>query len=190
VLAEVGLEEAADTPFRLYSSGMKQKLLMARALVGRPELLLLDEPTTHLDPTARAAMHRFIRDKLIRTRRSSVLLCTNDLSEAQDLADHLILIDGGKVLAEGPLDLLRSRVQSAPTLTLVFEKAPARGWDQGLGIRLLRRGAGTMEFAVSPDTRTADVVEAAVRRGGRLVSCQAAAASLADVFRQMVQPKA
>ena len=172
VLADVGLEEQADTPFRLYSSGMKQKLLMARALLGRPELLLLDEPTAHLDHSARTAMHRFIRERLIRARKASVLLCTNDLAEAQKLADHLILIDEGRVLAEGPLDSLRSPVRSSPNLTLSFEKAPARGWDRRLGIRLLRRAAGTMVFAVPREVRTADVVAAAVRHGGRLVGCR------------------
>jgi ABC-2 type transport system ATP-binding protein len=187
VLDEVGLEKDADKPFRLYSSGMKQKLLMARALLGRPELLLLDEPTTHLDHGARVAMHRFIRDNLIRTRKSSVLLCTNDLSEAQQLADHLILIDEGRVLAEGSLDSLRSRVRSSGNLTLSFEKAPARGWDRKLGIRLLRREAGSMVFEVPREVRTADVVEAAVRHGGRLLGCRSDEPSLPEVFERMTR---
>jgi ABC-2 type transport system ATP-binding protein len=189
VLGEVDLEKDADKPFRLYSSGMKQKLLMARALLGRPELLLLDEPTTHLDHTARVAMHRFIKDNLIRARKSSVLLCTNDLSEAQKLADHLILINEGRVLAEGSLDSLRSQVRSSGNLTLSFEKAPARGWDRKLGIRLLRREAGSMVFEVSREVRTADVVEAAVRHGGRLVGCRSDEPSLPEVFERMTRPE-
>jgi ABC-2 type transport system ATP-binding protein len=190
VLGEVELGEAAEKPFRLYSSGMKQKLLMARALLGRPELLLLDEPTAHLDYTARTSIHRFIRDRLIRARKCSVLLCTNDLSEAEKLADHLVLIDEGRVLAEGPLASLRSRVKSSGNLVLSFEKVPARGWDRKLGIRLLRREAATMVFAVPPEVRTADVVEAAVRNGGRLVGCRSDELSLPEVFERMTRPDA
>lgn len=182
VLAEVGLQAEADKPFRMYSSGMKQKLLMARALLGRPELLLLDEPTNHLDPVARSGMHRFIREQLIRGRRTTVLLCTNDLSEAQKLADHLVLIDRGTVLAEGSLAALRARIQGSRILSLRFERLPRGAWYAPLGATLRRRQARSLELLLPPEVGAPAVIEAALARGGRLAECRSVEATLEEIF--------
>jgi len=183
VLEEAGLEPEADKPFRMYSSGMKQKLLMARALLGRPELLLLDEPTNHLDPVARAGMHRFIKDKLIRGRHATVLLCTNDLSEAEKLADHLVLIDRGTVLADGSLATLRARLHTGTVLRLRFAQAPAGSWYEPLGARLRRRQANTVELQLPAGVEAPELVRAALEAGGRLLECGSLEASLEELFQ-------
>jgi ABC-2 type transport system ATP-binding protein len=187
VLAEVDLDEDADKPFRMYSSGMKQKLLMARALLGRPEVLLLDEPASHLDPLARAAMHRFIRGNLISARKASVLLCTNDLSEAEALADHLVLLNRGVVLAEGSLAALRSRLQSSVNLALSFEKMPARNWHRRLKLRVLKDGDSELELQITDRSQVPGIVEEAISNGGRLAGCRIGEASLEEIFQQVTQ---
>ncbi len=187
VLAEVGLQEQADKPFRLYSSGMKQKLLMARALLGQPSILLLDEPTTHLDPNARAATHRFIKNELIRTRKASVILCTNDLSEAQYLADHLVLIDRGIVLAEGTLESVRSGMQTDRRLVMEFEKKPAEKWHRDLGIEVLQKNHLTVECRIHDEDTVSDIIEAAVFNGGKLLGCHVKEASLTEIFSRFTE---
>jgi ABC-2 type transport system ATP-binding protein len=97
-LSETDMLEAAGKPYRLYSTGMKQKLNIARALIGEPELFLLDEPASHLDPLAREDFWNFVAKTLIAKRGATVFLCTHDLEEARRLADLTIILDQGRVI--------------------------------------------------------------------------------------------
>jgi ABC-2 type transport system ATP-binding protein len=187
VLAEVGLGEESDKPFRLYSAGMKQKLLLARALLGRPVILLLDEPTTHLDPAARKAVHNLIRERLVAELKTTVLLCTHDLAEAEELADHLILLDKGKALAEGALPTLRAQVQPHVTLALTFAQAPRAGWTGDLPIDIMTEQAATVEMRLDTESAIPDVVNAAVSHGGRVLRCCTHEESLPDMFARMTK---
>ena len=105
-LALMQLEERADAPIKALSGGMKRRLVIARALVNEPRLLVLDEPTTGLDPQARHLVWRKLRT--LRERGVTVLLTTHYMDEAEQLCDRLVIMDGGKALAEGrPRDLIR-----------------------------------------------------------------------------------
>lgn len=88
-------------PYRRMSGGEKQRLALACAVVGRPELLFLDEPTAGLDPHARLAVWELVRD--LRTAGVSVVLTTHLMDEAEDLADRIVILDAGTVVADGPL---------------------------------------------------------------------------------------
>jgi ABC-2 type transport system ATP-binding protein len=100
----VGLAEVRRTPWRRLSGGEQQRLALALALVGKPEVLFLDEPTAGVDPEGRLVVRDIIaaqRDKGI-----CVILTTHELAEAERLADHVVIIDHGRILAEGsPADL-------------------------------------------------------------------------------------
>jgi ABC-2 type transport system ATP-binding protein len=99
VIALAGLEEKRDERTRTLSGGQKRRLDLALALVGDPELIFLDEPTTGFDPAARRGAWEAIRS--LRDLGKTVLLTTHYLDEAQELADRVAIIKGGRILAEG-----------------------------------------------------------------------------------------
>ena len=123
VIKETGLSDFAATPYRLYSSGMKQRLNIARALLPEPELILLDEPTAHLDPLAKAEFWRFIREHLLRARKSTVLLATHDLEEATVLSDQMAILNKGRIVAAGTITELQERMSEARRIVLTYESA-------------------------------------------------------------------
>jgi ABC-2 type transport system ATP-binding protein len=105
-----GLAEAADRVVRGYSGGMKRRLDVALGLVHRPQVLFLDEPTTGLDPEARAAMWEEL-ERLARRERLTILLTTHYLEEADRLADRLAILSRGKVVVEGTAETLKRGLQ-------------------------------------------------------------------------------
>ncbi|NKY40722.1 ATP-binding cassette domain-containing protein [Cellulomonas septica] len=108
LLERFGLTEAANKPLRNFSGGMRRRLDLAASLIAQPPLIFLDEPTTGLDPRTRAQMWDTIRE-LVATG-STVLLTTQYLDEADQLADRIAVIDRGRVVAEGTADELKSAV--------------------------------------------------------------------------------
>jgi ABC-2 type transport system ATP-binding protein len=111
VLHEINLVADADRPVKGYSGGMRRRLDLGASLVGAPRLLLLDEPTTGLDPRTRLELWDSIR-ALVR-RGTSVLLTTQYLEEADQLADHVVIIDHGRAIATGTPTELKSRAGRA-----------------------------------------------------------------------------
>lgn len=107
VLAKLGLTDAADRLVRTYSGGMRRRLDLGASLVGSPRLLLLDEPTTGLDPGSRLELWDAIRELV--AGGTDVLLTTQYLEEADHLARDVIIIDHGKVIASGTPNELKSR---------------------------------------------------------------------------------
>jgi ABC-2 type transport system ATP-binding protein len=108
VLRQFGLEEDADRLARTYSGGMRRRLDLGASLVGRPRLLLLDEPTTGLDPRSRIELWDAIRGLV--QNGTDVLLTTQYLDEADQLASKIVIIDRGRVVASGTPQELKQRV--------------------------------------------------------------------------------
>jgi ABC-2 type transport system ATP-binding protein len=108
VLERLGLVEDADRLARTYSGGMRRRLDLGASLVGAPRLLLLDEPTTGLDPRSRIELWDAIR-ALVQTG-TDVLLTTQYLDEADQLAHRIVIVDGGRTVAEGTPDELKRRI--------------------------------------------------------------------------------
>jgi ABC-2 type transport system permease protein len=118
---ELGLLDQADKPFGQYSTGMKQRLSIARALLHDPPILLLDEPSRGLDPGALAQLHRLISEQLVTPKRA-VVLCTHRLDEAEKICDRLAILDHGRLVAIGPLaDLMH---QIGPTTPYTIYQTP------------------------------------------------------------------
>ena len=107
LLALVGLTARAGATWKQLSGGEQQRLSLALALAGEPEVVFLDEPTTSLDVSGRQVVRAVIRD--LAARRCCVLLTTHELDEAERLADHVVIVDRGKVAAAGSPADLRSR---------------------------------------------------------------------------------
>jgi ABC-2 type transport system ATP-binding protein len=109
VLDVVELTDAAARPVGQYSSGMRQRLLLARALIARPEILLLDEPTRSLDPISARRFRAFLREEIVGRQGCTVLLATHFADEAMDLCDRVAVLHHGRLLAIGPAAELSAR---------------------------------------------------------------------------------
>jgi ABC-2 type transport system ATP-binding protein len=130
VLREITLEDDADRPVKDYSGGMRRRLDLGASLVGAPKLLLLDEPTTGLDPRTRIDLWDSIRALV--NGGTDVLLTTQYLEEADQLADHVVIIDRGKSIATGTPTELKSRAGRD-----VVEVRVAHGVDLGAVAEIL-----------------------------------------------------
>jgi lipooligosaccharide transport system ATP-binding protein len=175
------LTERADGEVDPLSGGMKRRLTIARSLVNDPELLLLDEPTTGLDPQAR----HLLWDRLFRLKQNGVtlIITTHYMDEAEQLCDRLVVMDGGRIVAEGSPSELIARYSTREVLELRFPPGASPPEDQldGLADRL----------EVLPDRLllyTADgeaVLAAAHTRGVRPVSSLVRRSTLEDVFLRL-----
>ncbi|MFQ5829303.1 MAG: ABC transporter ATP-binding protein [Candidatus Methylomirabilia bacterium] len=117
---QLGLE-ALDRHFGVYSTGMRHRLAIARALLRQPQILLLDEPTRSLDPLAAAVLRRLIRDKLVAQIGCTVMLATHNLEEAEELCDRIAVLHEGRVVTCGTIEELRQRTgRRTATLAGVF----------------------------------------------------------------------
>jgi ABC-2 type transport system ATP-binding protein len=122
-LERFGLADAADRPAKTYSGGMQRRLDVALGLIHRPQVLFLDEPTTGLDPEARAEMWAEI-ERLARQEGMTILLTTHYLEEADRLASQLAIVDRGRIVARGTPDALKSELHGD---TIQIELADADG---------------------------------------------------------------
>ncbi|ONI84700.1 multidrug ABC transporter ATP-binding protein [Saccharothrix sp. ALI-22-I] len=109
LVAAVGLTAQADKKIRTLSGGQRRRLDVAVGIVGRPELLFLDEPTTGFDPVARREFHDLVH-RLASQDQTTILLTTHDLDEAEKLADRIVVLDGGRIVADGTADELAQRI--------------------------------------------------------------------------------
>jgi ABC-2 type transport system ATP-binding protein len=151
LLEQVGLQAVADTPHRRLSGGERQRLSLAVALVGRPDVLLLDEPTAGLDPEARIAVRRLVADA--RGGGAAILLTSHDLTDVERLADRIVIIAAGRVVATGTATELLARAGSA--ISFRIGRALAEREIQAIERRLHEIGgpAGASLVAGSEPTR-------------------------------------
>ncbi|MBW3556113.1 MAG: ABC transporter ATP-binding protein [Actinobacteria bacterium] len=187
LLDRVALREAAATPWRRLSGGEQQRLSLALALVGRPEVAFLDEPTAGIDPQGRLVIRDVIRD--LRDSGACVLLTTHELDEAEKLADRIVIIDRGRLVAEGtPVELMAS----GGGHTIRFGAAP------GLDVAVLSSHLGAAVVEEQPgeyrvDASATPAVVASLtawlaEREVSLADLRAGRETLTDVFLRLTGP--
>src|SRR6266542_6770287 len=187
LLDRFGLTEAADRPVRTYSGGMQRRLDVALGLLHRPQVLFLDEPTTGLDPEARAELWQEI-ERLAREEEMTILLTTHYLEEADRLASQLAIVDRGRIVAEGSPDELKSELHGDTVQVELLESA------NGDASAALAHVAGVSELTVDGRLLRARVDNGAAaipslittleRAGLRVASATIARPSLDDVYLQ------
>ncbi len=181
LLERVGLTEAADRKVGGYSGGMKRRLDLALALVHRPRVLFLDEPTTGLDPQSRTALWEEVA-RLAREDGVTVFLTTQYLEEADVLADRVGIIDHGRIVAEGTPTDLKAEI-GRPSVHAIA----ARSQDKGRIVELLGRfgeplGNGELAVRLETGVGLADVVRGLDQEGIALDDVELRAPTLDDVF--------
>ena len=182
LLEYFGLTEAARRRCGEYSKGMKQKLALARSLMHNPSVLLLDEPTSAMDPESA----RLVRDEIIRLRSSqrTIVICTHNLAEAEALADRIAIIYRGKILLNGTLDELKRQVLGPVEYEAIF----AREFDAGSlplppGVTLASGNGTRYRFRIeAPQTANPTLVKTFTSHNAPLVSLQEVPRKLEHVY--------
>ena len=183
LLLRVGLTRAADRKVQTYSGGMKRRLDLALALVHRPRILFLDEPTTGLDPQSRTALWAEV-GRLAKEEGVTVFLTTQYLEEADVLADRVGIIDHGKIVAEGTPDQLKASI-GRPTVVATPQDALQLGAATSILERFgepVRAPAGSTAVMLDGKGDLADVLRALDGEGVRVDDIRLHAPSLDDVF--------
>jgi ABC-2 type transport system ATP-binding protein len=179
-LGLVGLTDRAESLVGTYSKGMQQRLGLAVALLGSPELVFLDEPTSALDPVGRLAVRSIIR--AAQSRGTTVFLNSHLLTEVERVCDRVAIVDEGRVIAAGRLDELLG----APTLRMrVTDVAPAVIAALAAFGRVEIEGDRLTIDPIDP-ARVPDIVAAIVATGGRVHDVDAGRGSLEDRFVALV----
>ena len=188
-LEGVNLQDRADSYIGTFSKGMRQRVGLAQALIHRPEVLILDEPTIGLDPAQVVEMRNAIREI---GKDRTVLLSTHILTEAQQICDRVLIINKGKIVTEDTPENLQSRLVGSQRVVL-----RVRGDSDGLttkvskvkGVRAVEAqpdGAVEFEFAAGEDARP-QVAKAVVQAGYELLELRPVGLSLEEIFLELTR---
>ncbi|NEB05118.1 ATP-binding cassette domain-containing protein [Streptomyces sp. SID13726] len=196
LLERFSLTDAAKRPASTYSGGMRRRLDLAASMIGRPQVLFLDEPTTGLDPRTRNEVwdevKRMVGDGV------TVLLTTQYMEEAEQLASELTVVDHGKVIAEGAIEELKAKVGGRSLRVRPVDPQqlrPLAGWIDELGITGLATSTvdtagGSLLVPILSDEQLTAVVGAVTARGITLSSITTELPSLDEVFLSLTGHRA
>lgn len=174
LLGRLDLMEARDRRLAAYSTGMRQRLSLARALIHRPQVLFLDEPTSGLDPESAQRVNRMIRE-LAQNEGITVFLCTHQLRYAQEICTRYGLIEEGRLLAAGTLEQLRKQAFSGLTLQIRAARLP-------IGLPLRKGHADQYEMDIQSEEEIPALVRRIVEGGGQIYAVSAQYPSLEDIY--------
>jgi ABC-2 type transport system ATP-binding protein len=188
ILENVGLSEQADKRVAKYSGGMRKRLEVATAIFPGIRVLILDEPTTGLDPSARRSFFNMIQD--IMDKKTSIVLITHIGSDAE-LASRVGLIDNGKMIAEGTPDELKRKhaVEDVITVDIAMKTDGVLSVLEGYSIngKVAESETGYKIYSSSGDRILADVVRSLDRTGHKVMRIEMARPTLEDVFFRLTE---
>jgi ABC-2 type transport system ATP-binding protein len=183
LLSRLGLEAYADTQIVKYSRGMKQRLHLARGLVGDPQLIFLDEPTLGMDPVAAAGFRDLIVD--LKSEGKTILMTTHDMAEAEFVCDKVALIDDGKLLAVETPDVLAGWISKHDRIDFSASSAVAEQIKCIPGIdSLIRTAADTYRLQVIDASAMSSILLTLVQAG--VVKVQTSKPSLEEVYMHFI----
>lgn len=191
LLDDVALTEAADNRFSNYSSGMRQRLSIARALLPRPELLVLDEPSRSLDPVATNRLHDLIL-KLQKEQGLTVFLITHDLAEAEKLCRRVAVMSRGRLIAQGTPAEIGARLVPAVKYAVSVAGLPPERWRElarlhpALSITAVGDEATITFKCRSQESLLDDVLRAVRDAGGTIRAVDSRSPSLDEAFQKLI----
>jgi oleandomycin transport system ATP-binding protein len=196
LLERFSLTDAAKRPASTYSGGMRRRLDLAASMIGRPQVLFLDEPTTGLDPRTRNEVWDEVKRMV--GEGVTVLLTTQYMEEAEQLASELTVVDHGKVIADGAIEELKAKVGGRSLRVRPVDPMqlrPLAGWIDELGITGLAGStvdtdSGTVIVPILSDEQLTAVVGAVTARGITLSSITTELPSLDEVFLSLTGHRA
>jgi ABC-2 type transport system ATP-binding protein len=182
LLGYFGLAEATRQRIGEYSKGMRQKLALARTLIHEPPVLLLDEPTSAMDPESA----RLVRDSIasLRSANRTIVICTHNLVEAEALADHVAIIRRGRILVSGSVEELKARLLGPAT----YEVRMRNGWRGGTlslppGVELMSESGTGARFRVADaEASNPTLLRQMMTRGDEIVTMQEVPRTLEEVY--------
>ncbi len=174
LLEQLELANAAGEKLSAYSTGMRQRLSLARALIHQPKILFLDEPTSGLDPESAQNVHEMIR-RLAFENGITVFLCTHQLRYAQEVCTRYGLMDEGRLLAEGTLESLRAKLCSGRTIKIKADGVP----DEFLPYQT---DNGIFEIPVQSEEEVPQAARKIIEAGGNLYHISTKLPSLEDLY--------
>jgi ABC-2 type transport system ATP-binding protein len=180
LVAMLQLERLLDQPVRQLSLGQRMRAEIAAALLHEPELLFLDEPTIGLDAPSKLAVRDFVR-RANRERGATVLLTTHDMHDIEALAERVIIIGHGRVLADSPVDALRTQVLAQRRLVVDFDTDPPPSFDLP-GAAVVERNGRTVVFGFDPATASAPALIARLVAGHAVADIHLEGLSIEEVI--------
>ncbi|MDT8304494.1 MAG: ABC transporter ATP-binding protein [Anaerolineae bacterium] len=186
LFARFAMADAADRRLGTYSKGMRQKVGIIRAMLHEPSVLLLDEPTSAMDP--RSA--KIVRDAVAQLRRDqrSIIVCTHNLAEAEALADRIAIINAGRIVAHGTVAELKQALLGAPLMQLQLDRSlngETQFLDELVTVEMVD-GRVIRYRTAEPDRHNPELVHRLSALGLGVVSLQALPQSLEDVYLRVV----
>lgn len=186
LLAYFGLQEDAQKRLGQYSKGMRQKLALARALIHDPTVLLLDEPTSAMDPASARLVRNAIQQ--LRTQERAIVICTHNLAEAEELADQIAIIRQGRLIIQGSPTELKRKLHGKAQMIIRFllDKEDRSPILNGL-VTLLEVGRDYLVYETDqPEQVTPIVLEKLIQQGLRIYSVERRDNSLEKVYLSAV----
>lgn len=185
LLEQFGL--AADAKRRLgeYSKGMRQKLALVRAMIHNPPVLLLDEPTSAMDPESA----RMVRDAILqlRSHERSIILCTHNLSEAEELADQVAIVQRGQIITHGTPEEIKRLFLGAPEFEARFAAPLLSMPVLGANLAIVEQGSDWLRYRTAdPATDNPQVLRNLMDQGLQVVSLQEVGRSLESAYLEAV----
>lgn len=181
LLERMALTDAAGRKLGTYSTGMRQRLSLARAMLHRPKILFLDEPTSGLDPESAQDVNNMIKD-MAKSEGTTVFLCTHQLRYAQEICSSYGLIDDGVLLATGTLQALRGMVASGTTIRIHADSLPQ-------GLPPYRMAGQYAEFTVGAEAEIPAIVRQIVQAGGSIYHVSTHALSLEEIYFALLEQR-
>ena len=188
VLHITEMEKDADRMFSDYSTGMKQRIAIARGLLCDPSIIFLDEPTRSLDPLSAKHLRKFIKDEIIYRHNRTAFVATNNLYEAEDLCTHIAIIQNGAIKSCGPIEKIKQQINAAKVYLVKLARhtkfTDLSSLKSALNVSMAPDGPHAF-YVESPDISR--LIAEIVQQEGAVEECSLKTISLDEVFAKVIE---
>ncbi|NOQ45826.1 MAG: ATP-binding cassette domain-containing protein [Desulfobulbaceae bacterium] len=188
VLDLVDILDKADFRFMSYSAGQRQRLAIARALLSNPDVLFLDEATSSLDPIAARKLIQFTKINLAEEQKKTIIWCTHNLNEADEICDRLVILSHGRLIQDGTTSAIKQILGQGATYRFTVS-AFSSELENYPGFRKIEnRGNGTMSCIVQLDSsKVPELINTLTAAGIRVYECAKIKRPLEEVFTELIE---